>query len=209
MVFTGMTLLQTGCIDDLLGSDSKKLGDGHDFGDNNPDLVLCMGDSITAGGFSGAAPWPSRFGNMIGKSVINDGIPGVQSDTGATRIRTLLDARKPGFVIIFYGANDALVGRPPEQTAGFIRSMVRAAKDASTIPVVATALPMAGERSIYNERVDAINREIRSVASQEGAKLVNTHGAVKRNTSLYLVDGLHLSSPGEELVAMEFNDAFR
>lgn len=203
-----MSLLLTGCIDGLSGGSSKKLGDGHDFGDNNPDLVLCMGDSITAGGFSGGAPWPARFAGMSGKSTFNGATPGAISSVGTAQIGSLLAERRPGYVIILYGANDAITGRDPADVGAATRSMIQTAKNASTIPVVATTPPMSGARTIYNDNIDAINSEIRRAARSEGARLVDIHRAIRRNPDLYLIDGLHLSTLGEELVALEFNDLF-
>ena len=194
----------TGC----LSSSSKKLGDGHDFGPNDPDLVLAMGDSITAGGYSGGPPWPARFGGIVGKSVINDGIPGAMSNVGASRAPGLITSRRPGFVIIFYGANDAIQGISADATEGSIRAMVNAAKSNQAIPVLGTVLPMSVSRSIYNGRVDQINERIRSVGRSESVKVVDLHRVVARDPDRYLVDGLHLNAAGEELVALEFNDAF-
>lgn len=201
-----VSIFATGCP--LEGSDSSgKLGASHDFGDNNPDVVLAMGDSITAGGFSGEAAWPARLGGMVGKSVVNAGIPGAPASVGAGRIGGLLQSRKPGFVIIFYGSNDAIQGVDINTTENAIRAMVIRAKNNQSIPLLATALPMTGGRQIFNGGVDRINGRIRAIANSESVKLVNLHGAIRRNPDLYLVDGLHLSGLGEELVAMEFMDA--
>lgn len=194
----------TGC----LNSSSSKLGDGHDFGENDPDLVLALGDSITAGGFSGGSPWPARFGNIVGKSVINDGIPGAMSSVGAARAPGLISNRRPGFVIIFYGANDAIQSISADATEQSIRAMVTTAQSNQAIPVLGTVMPMTGSRSIYNGQVDRINERIRSIGRSEGVKVVNLNRAIRRGPDRYLVDGLHLNTAGEELVALEFNDAF-
>jgi lysophospholipase L1-like esterase len=191
-----------------LNDSGSALGSGHDFGDNDPGTVLAMGDSITEGGYSGGAPWPSRLEPLIGKRVINSGRVGERVFQGEKRIRQTLDATRPGFVIIFYGANDAIQNTPISITSRAIRNMVAEAEASQTIPVLATVLPMSGSRSIYNRNVDAINEVIRSVASQTSASVVNTHGAIARNPDLYLADGIHLSDSGELAVTFEFMDHF-
>ncbi len=205
-VLSVSAVLGIGCLHD---SDSKPLGHGHDFGDMNRNVVLAMGDSITAGGFSGGPPWPARLSGMLGKTVVNDGIPGAQSAVGTTRAQSMINQHRPGFVIIFYGANDAIHGVDVNATSARLRSMVVTAKNNQCIPLIATVLPMSGGRRIYNGRVDAINEEISRIAREEKAKLIHTHRAVNRSPDLYLVDGLHLNDRGEELIALEFLDAFR
>ncbi len=209
-VFTSIlslhVLLFTGCLN---SSSSKKLGDGHDFGENDRNVVLVLGDSISAGGFSGGAPWPARFANMVGKAVVNDSIGGATASVGASRVQGGLNSRKPGFLIIFYGANDAIQGVDVNATENALRAMVSAAKANQTIPVMATVMPMEGGRRIYNGRVDRINERIRVIASSERVKLVNLHRTFRGKEDEYFVDGLHPNDRGEELIALEFLDAFK
>ena len=87
-------LALTGCEDD----DSSPLGSGHDFGDNDPNRVSAIGDSITASG------WLPQLSSMIGKEVINRGVGGATSGDGRRSVNTVLSGDKPGFLIIQYGA---------------------------------------------------------------------------------------------------------
>lgn len=192
--------LGVGCESDSGG----KLGDGHDFGDNNPEVVLVMGDSISAGGYSGGPPWPSRFADMVGKTVVNYGVPGANSIDGAGRISRAINSIKPGYVIIWYGANDAIQSISVDSTDRAINYMVDVAKTNKVIPVVINVMPMAGGRSIFNGTVDRINERIKSIK----AKKVNAHKLVNSDPFLYLEDGLHLSDTGENAIALEVLDVF-
>jgi lysophospholipase L1-like esterase len=188
--------------------DGSKFGEGYDFGVNNGKLVLVMGDSITAGGFSGSAPWPARFGAASGFGAINDGISGATSGLGSARIGGMLAATKPGFVIIGFGANDAILSRSPDDTAGNIRNMIVTALNNNTIPVVSTVMPMSGGRSIYNGTVMAINERIKNIASEYNVRVVDLYAAVGSDPDQYYADGLHLNDLGENLVAIEYTDVF-
>lgn len=202
--FLGVALsLSNGCEES-----GSPYGAGYDFGENNSDVVLVMGDSITEGGFSGRAPWPSRFAAASGKSVINDAAAGATSVYGSSRIDGLLAATKPGFVIIGFGANDAILSRSPDGTAAQIEQMIVAAQNNSTIPVVATVMPMAGGRSIYNGTVNAINERIKGIAKQYNVRVVDLYNAVGNDPGQYYADGLHLNNAGEDLVALEYVDVF-
>ena len=201
-------ILLTVALTSCLKSKSKKLGERHDFGENDSEVVLVMGDSISAGGFSGGAPWPARLNGMIGKTVVNDSSRGAASTAGASRIDGQLRSRKPGFVIICYGANDAIRGIDIEETENALRYMARTARDNQSIPLIATVLPMTGAREIFNGGGDAINQRIYTLAKQEKAVVVNLNREVSRDLELYLQDGLHLSDLGEELVALTFMDVF-
>lgn len=204
-ILIALNVVSTGCLE----SSDNPLGKGHDFGDMNRGVVLAMGDSITAGGYSGGPPWPARLSGMLNKTVINDGIPGAASAVGATRTQSMIDRHKPGFVIVFYGANDAIHGVDVNATSDRLRSMAVTAKNNRCIPLIATVMPMSGGRRIYNGRVDAINAEIRKIAREEKVKLVDIHRTISRSPDLYLADGLHPNDRGEELIALEFQDAFK
>lgn len=196
-----------GCLDS--GGSSKKLGDGHDFGPNDKGLVVAMGDSITAGSESpGVPPYPSRLAAMIRKAVQNRGVPGAQASQGAGSVSGVLAGAKPGFITILYGANDAIHQRDADATAANLRFMVQAAKNNQTIPVIATVMPMSGGRAIFNGGVNRINERIRTIAKEEKVKLVDLNKAFSRDPDKYLFDGLHPNDLGDELIALEFADAF-
>lgn len=196
----------SGCLD---GSSSSKLGDGHDFGDNDRNVVVAMGDSITTGsGNPGSPPWTARFAGMVNKTVLNRGRGGATASAGAGRINGELSRNKPGYVIIFYGANDAIQGVGANTTEAALRAMVGAAKANKTIPVLANVIHMTGGRSIFNGRVDEINARIRTIASQEGVRIANVDSAISKDPEKYLIDGLHPNDLGEELIALTFLDVF-
>lgn len=197
--------LLVGCMDgdEFIVSKSRQ----HDFGDNDPAVIVAMGDSITAGGWSGGPSWPARLSEMTGKTVHNAGVRRAQSSDGAARIQSLLQRHRPGYVLIFYGANDAIMGIPLSITENSLRAMVAAAKENKSIPILATVMPMAGARKVFMPRINAINERIEAIAKSEGVKLVQTHRAVLRDPELYLADGLHLNNAGELLITFEFADA--
>lgn len=204
-LLVAFSFFAAGCLDD-----SGELGADFDFGDNDKNVVLAMGDSITSGsGNPDTPPWPALFAGMVNKTVINEGIGGTQSASGAARINGNLARYKPGYVIIFYGANDAIHSTPVENTEAALRSMVRAAKANRNIPVLANVIHMTGGRMIYNGNVDVINERIQRIASEEGAPLANVDKAISRSPETYLRDGLHPNELGNELIALTFLDVFR
>lgn len=186
-----------GCDDD---DDSGKLGSGYDFGDNDPNKISAMGNSITAGG------WPGILAGMSGKSVVNRGVGGATSGAGAGRVNGTLASDKPGFLLIQYGANDAIHGSDPETVANNLRAIVQAAKANKTIPIVATVAPMYGDHGIFAGRARTISAAIRSMAGQEGAHVADIEAAFGTDQSLIGSDGLHPSDAGRQEIAAVFND---
>lgn len=195
-----------GCEDS--GGD-KKLGDGHDFGNNDPNLVYCIGDSITAGNaVAGLTPYPGLLGPMIGKNVVNAGAGGAMSSHGADIAPGILGGRKPGFLIIFYGAVDAIFDRSIDSTIGNLRSIVQAAKANKTIPIVATCLPQIREHQAFNGTINQLNPRIAQMADEEGAVLADLHSGFSPPESYLVDDGLHPNQAGEQLIATLFADVF-
>lgn len=177
-----------------------------DTGDNDPNLVVCIGDSLTAGINCVGASYPTRLAGMCGKTVVNLGVGGVSSAYGKSHVSEALD-RHPGYVCILYGSNDPGHGIGASATGANIRAIIDACKAASCIPIVGTPPPTIPPHRDNNEELAAIAAEIRSAARAKGAGLVDIHAAFSSDPEKYLnpEDGLHFSEAGGDLVARKFD----
>ncbi len=91
-------MLFTGC-----DSGPKIAPLGHDA------VVLAFGDSLTRGtGAAAGQSYPDVLANLLGKPVINAGIPGEVSAVGRKRLSGMLDKYNPTLVILCHGGNDFL-----------------------------------------------------------------------------------------------------
>ena len=187
----------------LCGCEDHGGGGGGDVGDNDPNLVICVGDSITQGYACDGAPYPSQLAAMCGKNVRNLGIGGARAGTGASRISSQL-ACKPGYVCILYGANDAINGGDAGSVKESIRAIIAACKRNQSIPIVATTPPMIGEHSLYNGAARSVNEAISAAAREEGARLVDLYGAFGGGDGYLVSDGLHPNAAGAGLIARMF-----
>jgi lysophospholipase L1-like esterase len=107
-------------------------------------VVLAFGDSLTHGtGASDYQSYPAVLAQRTGRTVINAGIPGEETDKGLRRLPGLLDRHQPDLVILCHGGNDILRKRDPDATEANLREMIRIARERN-IPVVLIAVPKVG-----------------------------------------------------------------
>ncbi len=177
-------------------------GDGHDFGDNNPDLIVAMGDSITEG--SGVTPYPSILAGMTGKTVINHGSGGATAGDGAGSIGGVLADEKPGYVLILYGANDVISGNGPDSTTGALGAIIEACKANHSVPIIATLTPMQGLHELFAGGAQELSRRIRTLAGQTGAALCDLESEFGSPSALLQDDGLHPTEEGSVVIADSF-----
>ncbi len=197
--------LALACVAAMMGcNDSDDGGASRDFGDNDPDTVLCLGDSITTGRGASGGGYPGRLGGIVGKRVINAAVNGAQSADGASMAGGMMAAYKPGFVLILLGVNDLIHEVGADAIVGNLRSIVQQAKANSSVPILGTLTPMYESYEVFNDRIDDLNSRIRSMAGEEGADVANLNGAFGSKRELILSDGVHPSDEGHDVMAITF-----
>ena len=107
-------------------------------------VVVAFGDSLTYG--SGAAPeasYPTQLEHLIGRRVINAGVPGELAEEGAQRLDEILDETQPALLLLCHGGNNLLRRRDGTTAVGPLRSMIAAARSRG-VDVVLIAVPEPG-----------------------------------------------------------------
>ena len=198
-------ILSVGCNSDGGGDDGGS--SKQDFGDNNPNRVVALGDSITEGICApDGAPYPSRLAGLSGKEVINQGGCGERSAGGASRIGGGLSRYKPGYIVILYGANDAIYAMGSEQLINNLRNMCNAAIANKTVPILMTCTPMYDSHAFAAGTVGSYNQPIRDLGKEMGVKVVDLANEFGTERSFLQPDGLHPSDSGNQLIALSVND---
>ena len=123
-------------------------------------VVLAFGDSLTFGtGASANESYPAQLEALIGRRVVNAGVPGEVSAAGLERLPALLDEVKPAMLLLCHGGNDFLRKMDEARVAENVRAMVRLARERN-IEVVLLATP----KPTLPPSVPAFYREIATQA---------------------------------------------
>ncbi len=181
---------------------------GHDFGDNDPNLYVALGDSITDGSAL-SGPYPARLSSMLGATVINEGKSGERSGGGVGRVYAVLDRYKPGYLLVLYGANDIIYGYGSSYIVENLRQIIDAAQASKTEVVIATLTPVADYHTYMRSYIAMLNPEIRRLAAEEDVALADMDEAFAGNTQYLCPDGLHLNESGAQLMAETFYNALQ
>ena len=129
IVVTGLPICASGAGLPLLAKDA---------------VILAFGDSLTYG--TGAAPresYPAHLERLVGRRVVNAGIPGEISEEGLERLPEVLKREKPALLILCHGAKDLLRFLDKRQIAANLRAMIRLAQEKG-VAVVLIAVPSLG-----------------------------------------------------------------
>ncbi len=152
--------------------------------------------------------------------VNNEGVGGEAIATGLGRLPDVMASRNPQVLLLLDGAND-LLGSPASATTQYIatklRDMVRAAKaKVPTVTVLLATFPPQWHGTVpYDhgagaEFVPELNQRIASVASSEGATLVDLYTPLSADIKRYIgADGLHPTEAGFALIAETFYAAIK
>ncbi len=107
-------------------------------------VVLAFGDSLTYGtGSSAGQSYPDVLEELLGRPVINAGIPGEVSATGLKRLPGILDSHKPTLVILCHGGNDFLRRLDQEKTIQNLKTMIELIRERGA-DVILVGVPKLG-----------------------------------------------------------------
>lgn len=106
--------------------------------------ILAFGDSLTAGSEEDASSsYPAQLEVILGRRVINAGIPGEVSAEGLGRILRVLDETSPSLVILLHGGNDLLQKNNERTIYENLKAMIAAAKNRG-VQVLLVGVPRPG-----------------------------------------------------------------
>jgi acyl-CoA thioesterase-1 len=173
---------------------------------DDPKIILCFGNSITAGyGLDPEDAYPNVLSQMLNRkgynySVVNAGLSGETSAGGLSRITWLLRDKIDIFVLEL-GANDGLRGLPLQQTKSNLKSIIEKVLDKypDTQIVVAGMMVPPNMGEDYSKAFAAMFREL---ATQYDAILIPfLLDGVGGIPELNLPDGIHPNIEGHKIIA--------
>jgi acyl-CoA thioesterase-1 len=107
-------------------------------------VVLAFGDSLTFGtGARTEESYPAVLGQLIGKKVVNAGVPGEVTAEGRARLPAALDEHRPALLILCLGGNDFLRHQDEKEAEVNVREMVRMARERGS-DVLLVGVPRLG-----------------------------------------------------------------
>jgi lysophospholipase L1-like esterase len=87
--------------------------------------------------------YPAVLEHLVGRRVVNAGVPGELTSEGLARLSEMLDREKPALLILCHGGNDLLRGLNWQQINSNLRAMIRLAREQG-VPVVLIAVLSPG-----------------------------------------------------------------
>jgi len=141
--------------------------------------ILAFGDSLTFG--TGAAPtesYPAILERLVGRRVVNSGVPGEVTGEGLSRLPEVLEREKPALMILCHGGNDLLRRLDRQQTANNLRAMILLARERG-VAVVIIAVPSPGLSLSPPQFYREIAAEMKIPFEEEAVSKVLSDGSLK------------------------------
>ncbi len=164
--------------------------------------IICFGDSLTYG--TGASPgmdYPSQLSRLIGRPVINAGMPGDTTRSALTRLERDVLERSPRIVLITLGGNDLKNRQDREQAFRNLRAIITSIQARGALVIVGGLdVPVWGR---------GFQEQYRRVSEETGAVLVPDVLKGLLGNPERMSDAIHPNDAGYGIVAGYFHEAIK
>ncbi|MBU0729041.1 MAG: arylesterase [Proteobacteria bacterium] len=164
------------------------------------DTIICFGDSLTFGtGAAKGLDYPSQLAQLLGREVVNAGIPGDTTETALARLEQDVLSKSPGVVLITLGGNDLLQGVAKDTAFARLKTIIETIQNQRVLVVV------GGIRFAFLDRGYADGYE--KLCKETGAVFIpDILGGIKNKPEL-MSDRIHPNAAGYTKVAQRFYDS--
>lgn len=162
--------------------------------------IICFGDSLTYGtGAERGMDYPSQLSKMIGKPVINAGVPGDTTARALQRLRRDVLNKSPDIVLITLGGNDLKNGVAKDIAFANLKRIVESIQEHGARVII------GGLKFPLRDR--GFGRGYKELADQTGADLIpNIFEDIMGNRKL-MSDPIHPNAEGYKIMAQRFLEA--
>ncbi|EAY24893.1 SGNH/GDSL hydrolase family protein [Microscilla marina] len=186
--------------------------------------MVCFGNSITNGYKVGsygvvANPYPYVLERLLKKKypnaklkIVKEGHNGWRSDQAVKEVDTLVLAKKPDWVTLMFGINDAYAGWTPKFFGQKMESLVKQLKAQDIEVIIFTPTPFT---TAYNQKAIAYLPVLKALAKQYDCAFINLHQAIlariqkdKLELGKVLPDEVHFGDEYYQLIAEEIFRVF-
>ena len=164
------------------------------------ETIICFGDSLTYGNGAGEGrDYPSQLSTMIGKPVVNAGVPGDTTARALKRLDSDVLSKSPDLVLITLGGNDLKNGVAKDLAFNNLRKIVESIQHAGAKVII------GGLRFPLQDR--GFGRAYRQLAEDTGAVLIpDIYKDIMGNRKL-MSDPIHPNGDGYKIMAEQFREA--
>ncbi|OPY06230.1 MAG: Acyl-CoA thioesterase I precursor [Syntrophaceae bacterium PtaB.Bin038] len=164
--------------------------------------IICFGDSLTHG--TGASPgmdYPSQLSRLIGRPVINAGVPGDTTSTALARLERDVLQRSPRIVLVTLGGNDLKNRHDRDRAFRNLRTIITAIQGRGALVIVGGLdVPVWGR---------GFQEQYRKVSEETGAVLVPDVLQGLLGNPEKMSDAIHPNDAGYGVMAGYFHEAIK